>query len=129
MPALSLASPVEPLRRAAPPGREAAPIDLPGSGAFERLQTSQWPPIAPAGGNRAVMQGAAMMASVIEAAVQREVRSVVQRQLQKSSAPTGADPAPVRDDRNIVSDAGIRDLLRRMKELTREERFRRGALR
>lgn len=129
MPALALASPVEPLRRAAPPDGEAAPIDLPGSGAFERLQTSQWPPIAPAGGNRAVMQGAAMMASVIEAAVQREVQSVVQRQLEKSSAPTGAGPVPVGADRNIVSDAGIRDLLRRMKELTREERFRRGALR
>jgi len=133
LPSLTLAPNVQAASRddalsvISPPMASPIPI-MDTSGAFRILPQ---PPARMARANASTLQGLAMMADAVEGLVEREVNSVARRRYEKVSSRANAGPAPVADSgtASIVSEPTVKALIRRMRELAQEERFRRGKLR
>lgn len=94
-----------------------------------RLQST---PIQPWLEERTVMHGLATVADTVCALVQREVKAALERSPTERPAPASKEtlptPSPAASTDALGCDNTVRELMRRMSDLAREDRFRRGIL-
>ncbi len=77
------------------------------------------------------LRGFAAMAQTLEGLVQREVKTVVEQMIDPASVPAqrGTSSQEFQKIADLASDEAVRALMRKMREMEHEERFRAGKLR